>query len=286
MLHSPHLPPARPTALLLTLLAGCAHSPLTVPRDWKALDYPSDQARELIQAVWHEHQAIGGPWQRPAPVHSGALLEQWWCSPQVPADDCRTGVVAVGGTRGSAWRGLTAVLDEDGRAAWINVDAGRMPGEEADGMALSLRLDARDLSLVDWEIVALRYAGQTATSRISLGPELYVSVEQSSLSTPGPALGDLLASPSSFARAAGDAYAALRAEVQRAAAAHELRRCAYGRYYGDGSPRCDLVPLTVHEERAVVDQARLEQGHSESLLRSEAQDLHALLLEVYPAALR
>lgn len=272
--------------LLLALLLGCAHSPLVVPRDWKALVYPSEESREATLTLWHGHQAAGSGWQRPAPVHSGMLLEQWWCSPGVPEDDCRSGTVAVGGTRGSAWRGLTAVLDEDGQVDWLNVDAGRMPGEGADGLAMTLRLDAQDLSLVDWEIVALRYAGQTATSRVVLGPELYASVEQSSLSVPGPALEDLLASPESFARAAGGAYSALRKEIERAAAAHELRRCAYGRYHGDGSPRCDLVPLTPQEELGVADQARLEQGHYASLLRSEAPALHALLVEAYPASLR
>jgi hypothetical protein len=271
--------------LLLAIFVGCAHSLLAVPGDWKALAWPGEEARELGLTLWREHQATGVGWQKPAPVRSGSLLEQWWCSPGVPVDDCRAGTVAVGGTRGSAWRGLTAVLDELGQVDWINVDAGRMPGEGADGLALTLRLDARDLTLVDWEIVALRYAGQTATSRVVLGPELYAGVEQSSLSVPGPALEDLLASPESFARAAGGAYTALREEIERAAGAHELRRCAYGRYHGDGSPRCDLVRLTPLEERGVVDRARLEQGHYASLLRSEAPTLHALLVEAYPATL-
>ena len=273
-------------ALLLFVLAGCAHSPLVVPRDWKAVAYADDGARALTMALWHEHQAAGAGWQRPAPVHSGIVLEQWWCSPGVPEDDCRAGTVAVGGTRGSAWRGLGAVLDDEGRVEWLTVDAGRMPGEGTDGLALTLRVDAHDLSLVDWEIVALRYAGQTATSRVVLGPELYASVEQSSLSVPGPSLEDLLASPASFAQAAGGAYDALRGEIERAAAAHELRRCAYGRYHGDGSPRCDLVPLTPREEAGVAEQARLEQGHYASLLRSEAVALHGLLVEAYPASLR
>jgi len=130
--------------------------------------------------------------------------------------------------------------------------------------------------------VALRFADQTPTARVRLGPDLYTSIEQSSFTTPGPTLDQLLASPASFGAAAGGAYSGLRAELNRAIATHELRKCAYGRYHGDSSPRCELVPLTSREEQSATDQVRLEQGHYESLLRSEAQDLYRLLVEIFP----
>ncbi len=271
--------------ILIYLLAGCAHSPLVVPRGWKALSYPSPEAEALLLDLWHVHQAASKGWQRPDPVRSGALFEQWWCSPEVDEVACRTGAVAAGETRGTAWRGLSAVINERGGVEWITVDAGRVLADEASGLLLTLRVDAADLELKHWDITALRFAGETPTARVPLGPVLYTSLEQSSFSTPGPALAELLTSPESFAQVAGDAYAGLKSEILGAIAAHEVERCAYGRYYGDGRPRCDKVPLSAHEEASAAEQVRIEQDHHVMLMRSDAEALHALLVEMFPSGL-
>ncbi len=273
--------------LLFALLAGCAHVPTAVTPEWRGLDYPDDRAWALVQALWREHQAAAGKgWSRSAPVHSGSLLEQWWCSPEVPEDDCWTGVVARGGTRGSAWRGLSVVLAEGGGVEWIAVDSGQVAADDAWGMALTLHVDAESSERVDWGLQVLRYASQARTASVQLGPELFCAVEQSSYTAKGPELDALLVSGRSFAQHAGDAYGGLAATANRAIQAHEARKCAYGRYHGDGSPRCDLVPLNPRDERAALDQVRLEQGHYETLLRADAEALHALLVALYPEALR
>ena len=101
----------------------------------------------------------------------------------------------------------------------------------------------------------------------------------------GPSLESLLESPSSFGGQAGGAVAALLAQARAAIEAHQVQKCSYGRYWGDGSPRCDQVALSAREERGAYEQLRIDLGHQENLLRSDAEQLHGLLVELFPQAL-
>ncbi len=264
-------------------LLACAHGPLALPHDWKSAPFADEGSRALAVELWRQCQSAPRSWQRPAPVRSGSLLEQWWCDPEVSEEACWTGGVVQGQQRGSAWRGLAAMLDESGRVEQLVYDAGATQGEW--GLGLTLRLEASSGDISYWEIRVLRFAADSITAAVELGPTLHYGYEQSSFSAQGPALQELSASPESFAAAAGASWAALQVEVQRAIAAHEVRRCAYGRYWGDGSPRCDLVPLSADEERQASEQARIELSHRESTLRGDAEILHGLLAELTPAEL-
>ncbi len=272
--------------MLLSLLAlSCAHAPAALPQHWELLGYPSDEAEALLVELWREHRAAARGWQSPPPTYSDLLVEQWWCSAAVPEDDCWTGGVARAELPGAAWRGLAAVVDERGELDRIVVDSGRVAVGEDWGMALTLRLDAEDQSVAFWELAAVRFSGGTVTSRILLSPSLHHSIEQSSFSVDGPSLESLLESPSSFGGQAGGAVAALLAQARAAIEAHQVQKCSYGRYWGDGSPRCDQVALSAREERGAYEQLRIDLGHQENLLRSDAEQLHGLLVELFPQAL-
>ncbi len=246
--------------------------------------FASEAAEERYIGLWREQRAAAKGWQAPPPVRSAMLLEQWWCSAEVPVDDCWTGTVRRATTQPSRWRGLSVVFDEGEDVGLLEVDAGRV--DEVWGMALTLRVEAATGELTDWTAELVRYASNRETARFQLGSALFGEVELSSYTVEGPPLDALLASPESFASASNGSVEALRDEMMRALDAGEVRRCAYGRYYGDGRPRCDRVPLTQQEVRGWRDQVEQDQGYRLQLLRSEAEVLHGMLVALVPEAAR
>lgn len=266
-------------------LLGCGvPGPPAPPAPWTALAW-SDAGRVRHEALWRGLSDVPDDWLAPPVSGSEAYLSQWWCGPAVPEDACWTGAVARGETRGAAWRGLAAVGEGDGRPGQLVVDAGALPLAGDWGLALTLHLEADTGDLVDWRLDLSRWAGTRLTARLTLGPQLSRAVELTDFSAPGPDWAVLVGSADGFRQATTAAVEALQAEVDRGIAAHEVRRCAYGRYWGDGSPKCEPVALSPAEEAAVQAQVRTELSHQLRLVDQDAETLHRQLHGLLPATL-
>jgi hypothetical protein len=268
------------------LLACATTGPSRVlPEPWTALTWPA-KGQALHASIWREFDQLPPDWQTPPISASNVYATQWWCSPSVPEDACWTGTVARAETRDAAWRGLSAVSAGPGQVTELVVDAGQVPADGNWGVALTLRIDAQDGTLDHWELALVRWAGNRLTASIDLGPDLTYRVEQTGFSVPGPAWQELVHSPESFRDQTVARLQALRGAVTAGIAGHRVQRCAYGRYWGDGSPRCDLVALSAQEEAGALAQAQTELDHRIRLVTQDAAVLHGMLRDLLPQRLR
>ena len=266
-------------------LLGCVTSgPRALPESWDLFAWP-DSSHQLWGEVWGEMAEVPQDWQSPQVSASEVHLSQWWCGPGVDADACWTGAVAGGETRNTAWRGLSAVTDGHGKVSQMVVDVGSVPSQGAWGISLSLRVDAVDGKLIDWSLALVRWAENRLTARIDLGPELSHGVEQTSFYVPGPDWASVIESPSSLRKHTVAGLDVLLLEVERGIAAHEVRKCIYGRYYGDGTPRCDPVALSPQEEVGALEQSRATLKHRIRLLEQDAEVLHGMVKGALPGSL-
>ncbi len=264
---------------------GCsAGIPRALPEAWAMLEWPEESAA-LHGTLWRELSSVPPEWSQPPVSASDVSVMEWWCGPSVDSDACWTGAVTRTETRDSAWRGLSAFADGGSRVTELTVDVGEVPAQGDWGMGVSLRLDAAEGEVIDWQLTLVRWAGKRLTARLDLGPTLGHGVEQTDFSVSGPDWSELIATPEAFGTQTLVGLKALLAEVERGITAHEVRRCAYGRYHGDGTPRCDRVPLTPSEEAGALEQARATLGHRIRIIEQDAGVLHAQLTDLLPSAL-
>lgn len=266
-------------------LLGCsAGVPRALPEAWAVLEWPGESAA-LHATLWRELSVVPPEWSQPPVSASDVSVMEWWCGPSVDRDACWTGAVTRTETRDSAWRGLAALADGGSQVTELTVDVGEVPAQGDWGMGISLRLDAASGEVVDWQLTLVRWAGQRLTARMALGPTLGHGIEQTDFSVPGPDWPDLIATPEAFGANTLAGLQALLAEVERGITAHEVRRCAYGRYHGDGTPRCDRVSLSPAEEAGALEQAQATLGHRIRIIEQDSDRLYAQLIALLPSSL-
>ena len=142
----------------------------------------------------------------------------------------------------------------------------------------------------DYEIVLVRISGGKETDRWTLSPTLDFSLEQTTFQlgpgtaaqNPAGALVEALASPAALQGWALERVDALAVLSLDGIDKHELRKCAYGRYHGDGSPRCDPVSLSEEEEAGARAQAEAEFDRRRQQLTDDADALHTLVCQLMP----
>ncbi len=268
--------------MIALALLGCASlGPAPLPQAWAQV--PGEHA--LVGELWRDLDGVPADWHRFAPSVGDIPVAQWWCSPETDPDSCWTGAVTRGEARPSAWRALAAPTNGQGELRRLALDLGEVPAGEPWGVGLTLWL-LPDGAVEHWELVLTRWAGERLTTRFALGPTLHQQHEQTDFSAEGPAWDALVASPEDFVRVGTAAFAALKAEADARFDAGEVQRCAYGRFYGDGSPRCDLVPLSGDEARAGRGQVQAELDHRIRLLETDGPVLHQRLVDLLPGTLR
>ena len=277
--------------LFALLLLACAR-PTPPPTAVRALTYPNGAAAEVLAGTWSALAQVPDDWVVPPVASSDMGVEQWWCGPGTDTDACWTGTLVRAERRGTAWRGLSMEsTPREGagpgaagaRLDGVRLEVGEVPDTGRWGMGLTLELTP-SLEVGDWQLILVRLAGDQLTSRFVMGPTLEYGIEQTTIESPGPAFATLLQSPTGFAGAA-ERVTALQSQALRQIDAHAVKKCAYGRYYGDGRPRCDVVPLDASDEESARYGA---EAHLDPIARALTEDavlLHQMLGELVPAAL-
>lgn len=198
-------------------------------------------------------------------AHTGGSAEgygRWdtWCT---GAPDCAYAEPAPGLKR-------RVIRDEPKGRTYEAID---IPADGGWGIVYAERPDG------SFELSFLRYVGANLTDKLALGNPSILTIEQTEITVPAPALPTTEPKVRAWATAQLDA---LEARARAELAGGRVRRCSYNRYLGDGSPVCDPVPLPTAEVDAWTRQVHDQLERARTHIRDDGTTLYALLTAVRP----
>ena len=290
-------------ALLLALACAATPDPTPVEEPMPALaDLRFEEPRSAaLHTALRQHALARTPGWRHLPLSVGGnFVRERWCSPSVPAPACEGGAVANGDEPGTAWFSLSTLHYP---AQWpavfgVGWDAGDLTPPWGAAAYLSLR--GRTVTGSSFTFRFVRYEGGRAAERFEIPStwawqagetQLFVPVappeadDEARAQAVEAELARLLASPASFRDTVLALADALEAEVLRALAAHEAKKCEYGEYQGDGIPPiCTPVPFTPEEEAAERARLQAAMARLREVVTAEGEVLWARLGAVFPGS--
>jgi hypothetical protein len=233
-------------------------------------------------------------WAHEGPSTSGSGPRESWCLGLSAAAGCW----GQEERRGVGWRSLAveqgslhggADEGDDGPVIALSYEAGLFP-EEGD-WAVRLRLDlAQDPAEDDYDLVLLRLSSAGITDRVTLSRRSRWPIAASEVEL-GPAPGApsgreelrrALASPQGLQSFAAARLGALDRAVQSELAQGHIRRCAYGQFWGEVQPRCDLIALSPADQADAARQTAETLRRQADNIRADAALLLPLLQSLLP----
>ena len=266
---------------MILLLLACTPHPAALP-GWEAMHWEDPRLEGWAGRLHRAAEAL--PESRHSPAHAtGTGWEESWCAGSQGVMGCDGERAA----RGVEWRRISAISapGQPEQLVGVELSAGSFPLEGEWGASIEISISSGEER---WQLSLLRMVGAGITDQISLGTTLRLQIARSEItvgSAPGePSPLDQLArltrSPAPFTAFGSDRVGRLYGEALAALDRGELRRCAYGRYWGDGSPTCEQVPLLDADLPLVRTWLEEERDRRLAHLSSEGDALHALLVSL------
>lgn len=271
------------------LMSGCRPPTPPVPGVLFADDTLGTTAARLRADAMTQGASPG--WAHENMGTSAFGAEERWCR----GLDGPAGCLGRAELAGVSWRVLGFdQAPNSATATALTWDAADFPeaGQSGWGGRLRVWLRAEDagdpMNTADFSLVWVRMSTAGVTDRIELGSAMRQVVAETEIVVP-PLPGDaadtlrtLRRSPQALSDWSLERLATINAATLAALDNRRVEKCAYGAYLGDGSPRCDRVPLTQAETVTLRAEVLANSRRRQDLVKSEGEALHAAFLALWP----